>query len=314
MSYLDPFRPELGRASARDVAVRVWANVRGMPMSLGEAATLHRGWLVGEVARVRERFPWAAIPGWTVSATLVFLSALVIGGLVLLALRGHWLVVLYVAGSVLLIAVTPWPGQFSRYLVPLAPFLALAFVSLPAALSERAARSGGRWWRVASVAGVGVIGFVLMQQCYTVYKVFTKHHQPAVMTDAAGRRHEYRLFFYDRSWRLHDDGIGWLARSAPPRGVVATSTPHLVYLRTGLPAVMPPYESDPSKAESLLDQVPVRYLVVDKLSFLDVGRRYAAPVVDRARDRWPLLYAANDSGPRIYRRAAENVAPSVGSK
>ena len=314
MSYIDPFRPELGRASARDFAARVWTNVRGMPVSLGEAATLHRGWLVGEVVRFRERFPRAAIPEWTISATLVFMSALVIGGLVLLAVRGHWLVVLYVAGSVLLIAVTPWPGQFNRYLVPLAPFLALAFVSLPAALSERAARSGGRWWRAASVAGVGVIGFVLVQQCYTVYKVFTKHHEPAVMIDAAGRTHRYRLFFYDRTWRLHDDAIDWLAGSAPPRGVVATSTPHLVYLRTGLPAVMPPYESDPSKAASLLDQVPVRYLVVDQLSFLDVGRRYAAPVVERARDRWPLLYAANDSGPRIYRRAGKNVAPSVGLK
>lgn len=314
MSYVDPFRPELGRASARDLAARVWTNVRGMPMSLGEAATLHRGWLVGEVNRVRERFPRAPIPGWTVQATLVCMSALVIGGLVLLAMRGHWLVVLYVAGSVLLIAVTPWPGQFNRYLVPLAPFLALAFVSLPAALSERVTRSGGRWWRVASAAGVGVIGFVLAQQCYTVYKVFTKHHQPAVMTDAAGRRHEYRLFFYDRTWRLHDDAIDWLATSASPGGVVATSTPHLVYLRTGLPAVMPPYESDPVKAASLLDQVPVDYVVVDQLSFLDVGRRYAGPVVDRATDRWPLLYAASDSGPRIYRRAGKKVAPSVGSK
>jgi hypothetical protein len=314
MSYLDPFRPELGRASARDLAARVWTNVRGIPMSLGEAATLRRGWLVGEVTRVRERFPWAAIPEWTVSGTVVFLGAIVMGGLVLLALRGHWLVVLYVAGSVLLIVVTPWPGQFDRYLVPLAPFLTLAFVSLPAALSERAARSGGRWWRVASAAGVGVIGFVLVQQCYTAYKVFTKHHEPAVMTDAAGRTHEYRLFFYDRTWRLHDDAIDWLARSAPPRGVVATSTPHLVYLRTALPAVMPPYESDPSKAESLLEQVPVRYVVVDNLSFLDIGRRYAAPVVEGARDRWPLLYAVNDSGPRIYRRAGKNAAPSMGSK
>jgi hypothetical protein len=77
---------------------------------------------------------------------------------------------------------------------------------------------------------------------------------------------------------------------------------------------MPPYESDPAKAASLLDQVPVRYVVVDQLSFLDVGRRYAGPVVERASDRWPLLYAANDSGPRIYRRAGKNVAPSMGSK
>jgi hypothetical protein len=68
------------------------------------------------------------------------------------------------------------------------------------------------------------------------------------------------------------------------------------------------------KAESLLAQVPVRYVVVDRLSFLDVGRRYAAPVVERGRDRWSLLYAANDSGPRIYRRAEKDVAPSIGSK
>jgi hypothetical protein len=314
MSYVDPFRPELGRATPRQLVERVWTNVRGMPVSLGEAATLHRGWLVGEVNRIRERFPRAPIPDWAVSATLVFMSALVIGGFALLARRGQWLVVLYVAGSILLIAVTPWPGQFNRYLLPLAPFLALAFVSLPAAISDRAARSDGWRWRAASRAGVAVIAFVLVQQLYTVFKVFTKHHEPAVMTDRAGRTHSYRLFFYDRSWRLHDDALDWLKAASRPRAVVATSTPHLAYLRTGLPAVMPPYEIDPAKAERLLEQIPVSYLVVDKLEFLDVGRRYAAPVIERAPDRWPMLYAANDSGPRIYRRAGENVAPSMGSK
>jgi hypothetical protein len=314
MSYVDPFRPELGRATARQLAARVWTNVRGMPLSLGEAATLHRGWLVGEVNRVRERFPLAPIPDWAVSATLVFMSALVIGGFVLLALRGQWLVVLYVAGSVVLIAVTPWPGQFNRYLLPLAPFLALAFVSLPAAISDRAARSGGWGWRAASRAGIAVIAFVLVQQLYTVVKVFTKHHEPAVMTDHTGRTHNYRLFFYDRTWRLHDDALDWLKVAGERPAVVATSTPHLAYIRTGLPAVMPPYEIDPAKAERLLEQVPVGYVVVDKLEFLDVGRRYAAPAVERARDRWPLIYAPNDSGPRIYGRAEKNVPPSAGSK
>jgi hypothetical protein len=233
---------------------------------------------------------------------------------VLLGLRGHWLVVLYVAGSVLLIVATPWPGQFNRYLVPLAPFLALAFMSVPAALSARASRSHARRWRAASAAGIGLIGFVLVQQGYTVYKVFTKHHQPAVMADAAGQLHHYRLFFYDRTWRLHDDALDWLAASAAAPGIVATSTPHLVYLRTGLQAVMPPYEPDLPKADSLLAQVPARYVIVDQLSFLDVGRRYAAPVVEQGRDRWSLLYATNDSGPRIYRRTAKDAAPSVGSK
>jgi hypothetical protein len=123
-----------------------------------------------------------------------------------------------------------------------------------------------------------------------------------VYTDRAGVRHEYRLFFYDRPWRLHDDGLDWLARRARPGEIIATSTPHWAYLRTGLRAVMPPYEADAARAAALLDAVPITYLVVDQLSFLDVGRRYTVPAIRWAPDRWRLIYAESDSGPRIYRR------------
>ena len=313
MAYVDPFRPELGLAGRGDIVDRLGTNLRAMPTALGEAATLQRGWFVGEVARVRERFPSLAPPDWIITATLGLLSAIVIGGLVLLARAGHWLLVLYVAGSVALIVITPWPGQFGRYLVPLAPILALAFVAVPAALAGQARRSGTRGWRAASLAGLAVIAFVLVQEVYTVYKLFTKHHQPAVMTDASGRTHHYRLFFYDRTWRLHDEGLDWLGRQEPRQAIVATSTPHLAYLRTGKRAIMPPYEVDTARAAKLLADVPVTWLMVDQLSFLDVTRRYAAPVAVAAGAEWPLVYAVSDSGPRIYRRAA-NVAPSVGSK
>jgi len=312
MSYVDPYRPELGRATAQQLAARVWTNMRGMPMRLGEAATLQREWLVGVVHRVRERFPQAPISDRTVSVIVGMMSALVIGGFVLLAWRGQWLLALYVVGSVLLIVVTPWPGQFNRYLLPLAPFLALAFVALPAAISARAARSGGWRWRAASGAGLALIGFVLVQHVYIVFKVFTEHHEPAMMTDHRGRVHQYRLFYYDRAWRLHNDALDWLRTTGLPRAVVATSTPYLAYIRTGLPAVMPPYEIDPVRAERLLEEVPVGYVVVDdpRLQYLDVARRYAAPVVERAVDRWQLIYATNDSGPRIYRRAKGNLSPT----
>lgn len=314
MAYVDPFRPELGLAGGRELAERLWTNLRAIPTALGEAATLQRGWFVGEIARVRERFPALAPPDWTVSATLGLLSAVVIGGLVVLARAGHWLLGLYVAGSIALIVVTPWPGQFGRYLVPLAPILALAFMAVPAALADRARASGGRGWRIASLAALAIVGFVMVQEVYTVYKLFTKHHQPAVMTDAAGGVHHYRLFFYDLTWRLHDDGLDWLARQGPGPAVVATSTPHLAYLRTGMQAVMPPYEHDPGRAADLLAGVPATYLIVDQLSFLDVSRRYAAPVARVAAAEWPLVYASNDSGPRIYRRASAKAVPSVGSK
>ena len=313
MAYVDPFRPELGLAGRVELLNRLGTNLKGIPVGLGEAATLQRGWLVGEVTRVRERWPALTPPDWMISVALGCLSGVVIAGLVLLARRGHWLLVLYVTGSIALIVVTPWPGQFGRYLVPLAPILALAFVSVPAALAAGAQQSGRRGWRAASLAGLATIAFVLVQEVYTVYKVFTKHHQPAVMTDAAGRRHHYRLFFYDQTWRQHDDALDWLGRQEPRRAVVATATPHLAYLRTGLPAIMPPYESDAARAAALLAGVPVNYLVVDQLSFLDVSRRYAAPVARADTAEWPLIYARNDSGPRIYRRAAK-VAPLVGSK
>jgi hypothetical protein len=312
MAYVDPFRPELGLVRRGGLVERIGTNLKSIPAALGEAATLERGWFVGEVTRVRERFPALAPPEWTISATVGLLSAMVIGGLVLLARSGHWLLVLYVAGSVALIVVTPWPGQFDRYLVPLAPILALAFVSVPAELARRARQSGGRSWRAASLAGLAVIAFVLVQEVYTVYKLFTKHHEPAVMTDATGRAHHYRLFFYDLTWRLHDDALDWLATQERHPAVIATATPHLAYLRTGMQAIMPPYESDPVRAAELLAGVPVTYLVVDQLSFLDVSRRYAAPVATAAGE-WRLVYAQNDSGPRIYHRAAK-VAPSVGSK
>jgi hypothetical protein len=81
-----------------------------------------------------------------------------------------------------------------------------------------------------------------------------------------------------------------------------------------MPAIMPPYESNPARAAELLAGVPVTYLVVDQLSFLDVSRRYGAPVTRAASAEWALVYAQNDSGPRIYRRVSAKPAPALGSK
>ncbi len=302
LSYIDPFQPELGRATTRQWLTRVWTNILGMPMSLGEAVSLHRGWWRGEANRIEERIPGLVIPDWTISIALALISLAVIAGIVLLAMDRHWMVVLYIVGSVVLIAVTPWPGQFARYLIPLTPFLALSLVTCVAAVSARAAATGGRW-RWASRGGAVFLILILIQQVYTLFKTFTKHHEPALMVDASGRRHEYRLFFYDTTWQLHDESLAWLAKVATPGAVVATSTPHLTYLKTHLPAIMPPYEVDPERAERLLEAVPVTYLVVDNLDFLDVGRRYTYPVLRKYPERWKLVYAVNDSGPRIYQRS-----------
>lgn len=302
MSYVDPFRPELGRVTGREMRDRVLTNVRGMPMSLGEGVSVHRGWWRGEVDKINQRLPGAWVPMWVADAALLALCVPVLCGFVLLALQGAWLLVLYAVGSLVIIAVTPWPIQFVRYLVPLTPFLTLALVSVLVWSTRKAAATRTPGWRALRLVMLGTVGVIVAQQVLTLTRSMTKHPTPAVYTDRAGQRHEYRLFFYDRSWRLHDDGLDWLADQARPGEIVATSTPHWAYLRTGLPSVMPPYEVDPRLAATLLDQVPVTYLIVDRLSFLDVGRRYTVPAIERVPDRWRLIYAANDSGPRIYRR------------
>lgn len=305
MSYVDPFRPELGRVSHSQALGRVLENLRGMPMTLGEGVSVHRGWWRGEVDKINQRFSTPRIPHWVADAAMLLLAIPVIIGLVLLARKGELLLVLYVVGSLFIIAMTPWPIQFVRYLVPLTPFLTLAVVLVLE--NTRARRAASLPWRAAWVALLGVVMLIGLQQLTTLYRSMSKYPSPAVITDQHGKKHQYRLFFYDRTWRLHDDGLDWLAQQARPGEIVATSTPHWAYLRTGLLSIMPPYEADPRRAAELLDQVPVTYLIVDQLSFLDVGRRYTLPAIHEAPNHWRLIYATNDSGPKIYRRVEGSV-------
>jgi hypothetical protein len=319
MRYIDPFRPELGRASATGLAQRVMENVRRMPISFGEAVSLHRGWWIGEVEKLNQTVPGIGAPAWLADVALALLSIPVVAGLFLLAVDGYWLIGVYTAASVLLIALTPWPAQFSRYMVPLTPFLTLALVYLLSWTAGRLRRTPATRWRAMHAGLIVATGVILIQQAYTLYKSYTIHLEPAVYTDAKGRTREHRLFFYDRNWRLHDKALDWLATHARAGEVVATSTPHWASLRTGLPAVMPPYEANAATAARLMETVPVTYLIVDNLSFLDVGRRYARPVIEHAPQQWSLIYFADHSGPRIYRRrpaidAGTKVVPSLGSK
>ena len=76
-------------------------------------------------------------------------SGLIVVGLVVLLEGRQFLVPLYVMAYVALVCATPWPGQFSRHLVPLAPFLTLClFLGLPA-VSDRLERAMPGSWRSA---------------------------------------------------------------------------------------------------------------------------------------------------------------------
>ena len=110
-----------------------------------------------------------------------------------------------------------------------------------------------------------------------------------------------QLFFYGPAWQEHDSALAWLADHAAPDDVVATSTPQRLHLTSGLRTVFPPFEPDPLAAERLLRAVPVTWVVLDELEFLDVSRRYAEPAV-AASAGWRLVYGDPAGGPRVFRR------------
>ena len=316
--YVDPFVPELGVVSPIGLAGRVSSALVRMPSSLGEAVSSRARWSESQLERFNAQAFSVTIPLWIVQVPLVVLGLLALLGLAVLARQGQWLIPLYILGSTVIVGLTPWPGQFERYLAPLTPLLALSvIVSLLAIRSKLDTRTR----RLGTVILRTVLLGMLAQEGFALYKVYTKQHRPVEFVDARGHRREQRLFFYTEAWRSHDAALDWLRGVAHADDIVATSTPHWAYLKTGARTVLPPFEADVRAASRLLEAVPVKYLVVDSLEFVDVSRRYAAPVPRTYQHDWKLVYSSPDSTSRIYRRieaaavvSATKVVPTVGVK
>ena len=314
--YVDPFQPELGMVSARGLADRVASALALMPSSLGEAVSSRARWSESQIERLNAEVLSTPLPLWIVQVPLVLLGGLALLGLGLLAWTGEWLIPLYVVGSMVIVGLTPWPGQFERYLAPLTPLLALAVIIGLLAIRVRLNRGGGR---LGTIILITVLVGTLAQEGFAIFKVYTKQLRPVEYVDATGQRHEQQLFFYTQAWRSHDAALDWLRRVANRDDILATSTPHWAYLKTGSRAILPPFEADVRAARRLVEAVPVKYLVVDSLEFVDVSRRYAAPIARAYPREWELIYSSADSTSRIYRRVeasgpAPKAAPSPGAK
>jgi hypothetical protein len=316
--YVDPFQPELGMVSARGLADRVGTALALMPSSLGEAVSSRARWSESQIERLNAEVLSTPLPLWIVQVPLVLLGGLALLGLGLLAWTGEWLIPLYVVGSMVIVGLTPWPGQFERYLAPLTPLLALAVIIGLLAIRVRLNRGGGR---LGTIILVTVLVGMLAQEGFAIFKVYTKQLRPVEYVDATGQRHEQQLFFYTQAWRSHDAALDWLRRVADRDDILATSTPHWAYLKTGSRAILPPFEADVRAARRLVEAVPVKYLVVDSLEFVDVSRRYAAPIARAYPREWELIYSSADSTSRIYRRVeasgpvpAPKATPSPGAK
>jgi hypothetical protein len=311
IAYVDPFVPELGKVSPELLLKRITRNLMQVPVSLGAAVSSSPQWAKSKLEDINEGSEGLRVPLWLVEVPLVLLSVVVLCGLLLMALQSQMIIPLYIAGSIGLTCLTPWHGQFYRYLAPLTPLLALAFfLALVEARERLSTVSSGRWQN-ASIALIATLALgVFFLESVPLYKIHQKSRE-VFYEDHRGRRHEYRLFFYTRAWQQHDLALDWLKKEARPWEIISTSTPHWAYLKTGLRAVMPPFEADVYEAQRLVDSVPVSYLIIDTLEFVDIGRRYPAPIVRSFPERWRLIYSTPENGSRIYRRV--NPGGSTGS-
>jgi hypothetical protein len=294
LQWVDPFLPERGRATPGDLVRRVLTHLAAMPAHLGEAVTADRRFWELLLRLGHERLGTPLPPPWVLSIPLTFFGCLTLAGAGVLLVRRQWFIPLYLALSVGLTCLTPWPEQFARYLTPLTPFLAVALLRLLAGFRAYSSCWPARWQRVVLAAIALTVSVPLGTEVLTTVGMFKSRYEKG----AAG----VPLFFYDRAWADYDAALAWLKGEADPGDVVATGAPHWTYLKTGLKAVIPPPETDPDKGQELLEAAGVRYVIVDEMEFLDVTRKYTAPTIRAHPRRWREVYRPPGGDTRVYRR------------
>ena len=319
LSLVDPFIPKKGTLTLQTLFERMGHNLIRLPKHLGEAVSSRAGswdWL-------NVHFSNPMIPAFLVNIALSFLGLSILAGLALLWARGEWLIPIYIMGSALLLCVLPWPGQVHRYLVPLTPLLSLALFLVFGELWKHLSVVPSNGWKYSGmILGVMVILGILAQEGGVLWKANTmrQHYQNRIVKGSEHSRHKGgHLFFYTPAWQQHDIALDWLKKEAHPTDIVATSTPHWSYLKTGMRAVLPPFEADVNRAQRLVDSVPIQYLVIDTGTPLipsatsshaagrkpiDLTQRFATPLVGAFPDCWQLIYSQPTSSTHIYRRVA----------
>ena len=306
---IDPFRPELGHIQFYDLVGRLARNIAAVPLGLGES-TIVRTWyapsflsLLHQTLRVPGSGTWRKLTSGALSTALFAFGLLALIGAILVARGRQWFLSLYFGITVATIVVTPWQNQFWRYLAPVAPLtLIFAFLSLFAIRGWLRSQSLKSAYIASGLVTVISPAVILLVQSAAVAHTF-RSMGPVSYYDPTGRERVFKLIDYGSEWHALDPAYEWIRRNGATRGVIATTVPHLAYLRTGHKAVLPPFEPNPDTATHLLDEVPVTYLVTDNFEHPGVSERYAAPLVAQRPADWRLVFTAPDSLARVYERA-----------
>ena len=297
---IDPFAPERGFIGAGGLARRCADNASRLPTYIGELVLAPVAEFAWPIDRAAVALGFGVDPRPQLRVFLALAGLVTLVGLAWFARSVEHGPPLYVLGSLLVIALTPWQHQFWRYLAPLTPFFALAF----AYVLERAARSAAvRGRRVARAAVLLCALFTLAAQLKSTRSMFARSWAPFEWRTEQGTALRGHAFYVEEEWRALEQAFGWLRAHAAPGEVVASTVPQLAWLGTGLPSVWPPFDPDPAAALAALDSVPVRYVIVDELTFLDVTQRYARALVEAQPESFELVQrASGESSLAIWRR------------
>ena len=303
---VDPFRPELGRIQFGDLGGRLVRNIAALPVSLAESAVVPQGYapycfkLLSRILKLPFSAKLVGLASAVFRFGLLLIGLLALAGTALVATRRQWFLSFYFAVNLAIIVITPWQNQFWRYLAPVAPLtLIFAFVAL-AAVAQWLRRRRVKWSYGASILATTVpIAVMLLVQIVVAMNLF-RTMAPVSYYDASGRQRNFKLINYKSEWHALDSAFEWIRRNSTPTAVIGTIVPHLAFLRTGHKAVLPPFESDPETERRLLDEVPVRYLVLDTFGQPGTTERYAAPVIARTPESWRLVFTAPDGMTRVY--------------
>ena len=296
---LDPFRPERGLADKHVLAKRLEKSFVRMPVRLGEAISAPKQFWQSamQYGPVRRYL----LPGSIVLVPIVGLGAVVIAGFVLLIRRQEWTLASIPFASIGLICFTPWPEEFHRYLTPASAFLTIAAVL---ALQQLYVLHGRKLRTIPEVSRVviaSLVGLALGVQVATATRFLLRHHPTQVsVLPKSGVMGAH--FFHDHDWFAWEQAVAWIGVHAAPTDIVATTSPHQVYLRIGLRAVYPPFVADPGRARRQLEAVPVKYVIIDEFEYRDFSRRYALPAVEDDPLTWRLVYSIDHT--RVYEHAA----------
>ncbi len=299
ISLNDPFTPERGEAK---VVKRILSNVGELPIYLGESVTTKRGyWPQPLLVRFHLTKSTRLTIEMIIIIILYIIGLAVLAGLFLQVLKNQLIIPLYVFIFLSAICLTPFLGQYLRYLMPIVPFLSLSLIVFLLFLKNTAIRNlSSKWSGLNKYFVVGPILVALLSQLYTIKQVYSRDLLPIEYFDRNGKAVKYPMFFENRSFQAFNFCVNYMSNNAQVHDIVAAGTPQWIYLQTRLKAVMPPFESNPALAQKQLDEVPVKYLIIGK----DVigSERYTLPVVKQFANHWKPVFTDPDKIWTVYQR------------